>query len=144
MLERKSADYFIEVFITNKVTMHTIGAPIDLLHESPLRTILILLIQLKNFSCLLFLYGSCLIFRSALSFPTARSIFTLPAVYIYKIVPYSYGENALRYTRRSVVGKRHLTFKLLTDCVRISMIVSVFFGNGIALRRAVRTVRQCE
>ena len=29
----------------------------------------------------------CNLVRSTLSFPTARSIFTLPAVYIYKIVP---------------------------------------------------------
>ena len=86
----------------------------------------------------------CNLVRSTLSFPTARSIFKLPAVMILKNRPVGYGENTLRHTRRSVVGKRHLTFKLLTDCVRITMIVSVFFGNGIALRRAVRTVCQCE
>jgi len=74
--------------------MHTIGATVNLLNSCTLGAVLVLLIQLKNLSCLLSIYGSSLIVRSTLSFPTARSIFTLPAVIILKNRPVGYGENA--------------------------------------------------
>ena len=49
----------------------------------------------SSYACLFSLYGICSIIRSTLSFPTARSIFTLPAVMILKNRPVGYGENAL-------------------------------------------------
>ena len=45
--------------------------------------------------CLLSFYGSCVSIRSTLSFPTARSIFKLPAVCILKNLPVCKRENAL-------------------------------------------------
>ena len=43
----------------------------------------------NNLICLFSLYGSIGILRSTLSFPTARSIFKLPAVCILKNLPVS-------------------------------------------------------
>ena len=50
------------------------------------RTILVKLVHFLHcfYACLLSIYGRCVVCRSALSFPTARSIFKLPAVYVLK------------------------------------------------------------
>ena len=45
--------------------------------------------------CLLSFYGSCVSIRSTLSFPTARSIFKLPAVCILKNLPVCLRGNTL-------------------------------------------------
>ena len=48
----------------------------------------------NNLICLFSLCDRCVLVRSTLSFPTARSIFALPAVCIHKNRPVGYGENA--------------------------------------------------
>ena len=85
---------FIEVFLPNEMTMHDVTAAINDLYRCSCRAVFILLLFRSHIDCLLSLYGSAVVIRITLSFPTARSIFKLPAVCIHKNRPVGYGENA--------------------------------------------------
>ena len=88
--------HIVNIPVTNEVTDHRMFYTVHLISVGVHRTIFVKLVHLLHsfYACLFSLYGICSIIRSTLSFPTARSIFTLPAVMILKNRPVGYGENA--------------------------------------------------
>ena len=76
--------------VVDLLLLHHIG-DISRVGNKNLRT----LCSCNNLICLLSFYGRSIIVRSTLSFPTARSIFKLPAVCILKNLPMCLWGNAL-------------------------------------------------
>ena len=89
--------HIVNIPVSDKVTYNFVLHTVHLISVGVHRTIFVKLVHLLHsfYACLFSLYGICSIIRSTLSFPTARSIFTLPAVMILKNRPVGYGENAL-------------------------------------------------
>ena len=88
--------------------MHDVTVAVNDLYRCSCRAVLILLLFRFGIDCLLSLYGSCLI-RSTLSFPTARSIFKLPAVFVLKNLPEWLRGNAYFIVSPSfIIIERHL------------------------------------
>ena len=120
--------------VVDLLLLHHIG-DISRVGNKNLRT----LCSCNNLICLFSLYDSIAILRSTLSFPTARSIFYIFLLSVsYKIVPVFTGKYSLTIRAFllliAVAVEGHLPLKLLTFSVRVTMSVSVFFGNSISVR----------
>ena len=89
--------HIVYIPVTNEVTDHCMFYTVHLISVGVCRTVFVKLVHLLHCSlaCLLSFCGSAVVCRITLSFPTARSIFALPAVCIHKNRPVGYGENAL-------------------------------------------------
>ena len=73
--------HIVNVPVTNEVTDHRMPNPLDLVGVRLCRTVFVKFVHLLHCSlaCLLSFCGSAVVCRITLSFPTARSIFALPA-----------------------------------------------------------------
>ena len=89
--------HIVNIPVTNEVTDYRMPNPLNLVGVRLCRTVFVKLVHLlhRSLACLLSVCGSAVVCRITLSFPTARSIFALPAVCIHKNRPVGYGENAL-------------------------------------------------
>ena len=89
--------------------MHDVTAAVNDLHRCSCRAVFILLLFRSHIDCLLSLYGSAVVIRITLSFPTARSIFKLPAVFVLKNLPEWLRGNAYFIVSPSfIIIERHL------------------------------------
>ena len=88
--------HIVNIPVTNEVTDHRMFYTVHLISVGVCRTVFVKLVHLLHCSlaCLISVCGSAVVCRITLSFPTARSIFALPAVCIHKNRPVGYGENA--------------------------------------------------
>ena len=96
LIESIAKHHIVNIPVSDKVTYNFVLHTVHLISVGVHRTIFVKLVHLLHsfYACLFSLYGICSIIRSTLSFPTARSIFALPAVCIHKNRPVGYGENA--------------------------------------------------
>ena len=123
--------HIVYIPVTNEVTDHRMFYTVHLIGVGVCRTIFVKLVHLlhSSYACLLSFCGSAVVIRITLSFPTARSIFALPAVYIYKIVPSVTGE--MPYDRSGIL-------------VIIAVLLIVERNVIAVLRRATAACKLCN
>ena len=68
------ADHFVNMFLSDEAAVNDVLLPVDHIFGNTLREILVLLVQLKHLSCLLFLYGRCFVVQLNKLLSAARSI----------------------------------------------------------------------